>query len=57
MDKQDYRVTDRAGPRINGQRVTPGQTLSLTAAEARYHLDLLELEPAPVARVAPSAKR
>lgn len=55
MDKQDYRVTDKAGPRINGQRVMIGDTLSLTPAEARYHLDLLEL--VPVVRAGPAAKR
>jgi hypothetical protein len=57
MDKQDYRVTDKAGPRINGQRVTLGEVLSLTLDQARYHLDLLELEPVPVVPAAPAAKR
>lgn len=57
MDKQNYRVTEKAGPRINGQRVVVGQVLSLTLAEARYHLDLQELELVPVKAAAPAAKR
>lgn len=55
MDKQNYRVTDKAGPRINGQRVVVGQVLALTAAEARYHADLQELDLVQEKAEAPSA--
>lgn len=38
MDKQTYVVTELAGPKVAGQRVTKGMELPLTAAEAEYEL-------------------
>jgi hypothetical protein len=38
METQDYTVTERAGPRVAGRRVKPGDTLRLTATEAEYPL-------------------
>jgi hypothetical protein len=35
-----YRVTDKAGPRVNGQRVKAGDEIKLTEAEAMYERDL-----------------
>ncbi|QLP98509.1 MAG: hypothetical protein HZY79_15560 [Rhodoblastus sp.] len=36
--RADYVVTERAGPRVAGRLVKPGDRLRLTAAEADYHL-------------------
>jgi hypothetical protein len=58
--KLSYRVTEKAGRRVNGQRVVAGQIVTMTEGEARYYLDLQELEPAPApspAARAPVAKR
>lgn len=35
-----YRVTDTAPPRVNGERVKPGDLMILSEAEARYERDL-----------------
>ncbi|WP_449255188.1 hypothetical protein [Bosea sp. (in: a-proteobacteria)] len=43
--KQSYRVTEKAGRRVNGQRVVAGQIVTMSEGEARYYLDLQELEP------------
>lgn len=45
--KQSYVVTEKAGPRVAGQRVVIGQRLELTEAEALYHRDLGEIVVAP----------
>lgn len=34
--KDNYIVTEQAAPRVAGRAVTAGQTIALTAAEARY---------------------
>jgi hypothetical protein len=39
-----YRVLEGV-TRVNGQRVTPGQEIELTEAQARYELDQLKIEP------------
>lgn len=52
--KQSYRVTEKAGRRVNGQRVAAGQIVTMTEVEARYYLDLQELEPVPTP--APAAR-
>jgi hypothetical protein len=43
-DRRRYRVLDGV-TRVNGQRVTPGQEIELTEAQARYEVDQLKLEP------------
>lgn len=44
MEKLSYRVTAKAGPRVNGERVVIGQVLEMTPQQAAYYLDLGELE-------------
>jgi hypothetical protein len=44
MDKRSYRVTDKAGPRVNGARVVVGQLVEMTLTQAAYYLDLGEIE-------------
>lgn len=51
MEKKNYTVTDKAGPRVAGRAVDVEQTLELTEAEARYELQtgtikLASAEPA-----------
>lgn len=55
MSKQSYRVTEKAGPRVNGERVTAGQIVRMTPEEARFYLDQLEVEPEAGA-ASPAAK-
>jgi hypothetical protein len=50
-----YRVTEKAGPRVNGQRVRPGDELKLTEAEAMYERDLGHIEEVPKEAPAESA--
>lgn len=41
----DYTVTEKAPPRVAGRRVTFGETIRLTEAEARGELLALHIEP------------
>lgn len=53
--KQSYRVTKKAGRRVNGQRVVVGQIVTMTEGEARYYLDLQELEPDQASQTTPAS--
>lgn len=61
MDKKDYIVTEKAGPRVAGRAVTVGQKLQLTEAEALYErqtgsirLDVPPVAAAPAEAVSPT---
>lgn len=38
MERQSYRVTTKAGPKVAGRTASPGEALDLTEPEARYEL-------------------
>ncbi|WP_336801983.1 hypothetical protein [Kaistia sp. MMO-174] len=57
MEKTDYIVTDKAGSHVAGKRVTAGDPISLTEAQARYELLLESIRPADEkAPVEPASK-
>lgn len=57
MAKHDYRVTAKAGPRVNGERVVAGAFVRMTPQEARFYLDQLEVEPVEGAAGVPAAAK
>ncbi len=53
-----YRVTDKAGPKVAGRRVQPGETIELTENAARGELlagAIVPTDPAPATDPAPTA--
>lgn len=47
MERKLYIVTDKAGPRVAGQRVKPKDKLSLTDLQAAAELRFGNIEPMP----------
>jgi len=61
MERQSYRVTDKAGPKVAGRTASPGEVLDLTEPEARYEVMAGTIVPVPaeaeVEAGAPKARR
>lgn len=57
MTRSLYRVTKAAPWLVCGRRVSPGDELALTEAEARYEVDVGHLELAPAKAPKPAVRR
>lgn len=55
-DTKTYEVTEKAGPRVAGRRVKPGDAIRLTALEARSELLMGNVKPKGAAPKPPEGK-